>query len=78
MVHQAEISQQIRGILISFRPLVEPLSLDEAFLDVHRYERLFGPVQRPSGSLSVAGHLASAAGNASQRFNASNGNAVAL
>jgi DNA polymerase-4 len=42
MKHYAEISQQIRKILLSFTPLVEPLSLDEAFLDVHGCEELFG------------------------------------
>lgn len=43
MEHYATISRQIRGILQSFTPLVEPLSLDEAFLDVRGCERLFGP-----------------------------------
>src|ERR1019366_3856790 len=42
MKHYAEISQQIRTIFLSFTPLVEPLSLDEAFLDVHGCESLFG------------------------------------
>lgn len=42
MKHYAEIGQQIRKILLSFTPLVEPLSLDEAFLDVHGCEELFG------------------------------------
>src|SRR3954470_22141134 len=37
-----EISRQVRRILLSFTPLVEPLSLDEAFLDVRGCERLFG------------------------------------
>ncbi|HXG19457.1 MAG TPA: DNA polymerase IV [Methylomirabilota bacterium] len=36
------VSRQIFTILRSFTPLVEPLSLDEAFLDVTASERLFG------------------------------------
>jgi len=43
MKHYAQISRQIRQIFLSFTPLVEPLSLDEAFLDVHGCEDLFGP-----------------------------------
>lgn len=43
MSHYAEASRQIRGIFLSFTPQVEPLSLDEAFLDVHGCEGLFGP-----------------------------------
>ena len=42
MDHYADISKQIRGIFFSFTSLVEPLSLDEAFLDVSGCERLFG------------------------------------
>jgi DNA polymerase-4 len=45
MSHYAEIGRQIRAIFLSFTPLVEPLSLDEAFLDVHGCESLFGPAQ---------------------------------
>jgi DNA polymerase IV len=39
----AQISRQIRDIFLAFTPLVEPLSLDEAFLDVRGCEGLFGP-----------------------------------
>jgi DNA polymerase-4 len=41
--YYAEVSQQIRGIFERFTPLVEPLALDEAFLDVTGSEPLFGP-----------------------------------
>lgn len=43
MGHYAQISNQIREIFLSYTPLVEPLSLDEAFLDVRGCEGLFGP-----------------------------------
>ncbi|MDZ7616540.1 MAG: DNA polymerase IV [Patescibacteria group bacterium] len=39
----ASISRQIHEIFERFTPLVEPLSLDEAFLDVTGSEGLFGP-----------------------------------
>ena len=40
--YYAEASRQIREIFERFTPLVEPLSLDEAFLDVGGSEGLFG------------------------------------
>src|SRR3954471_23024672 len=43
MSHYAQISRQIRDIFFAFTPQVEPLSLDEAFLDVRGSEGLFGP-----------------------------------
>jgi DNA polymerase-4 len=43
MKHYAQISRQIQEIMLSFTPLVEPLSLDEAFLDIRGCEGLFGP-----------------------------------
>ena len=42
MNHYAAISKQIREIFFRYTSLVEPLSLDEAFLDVTGSERLFG------------------------------------
>jgi len=41
--YYASVSRQIRNIFEQFTPLVEPLSLDEAFLDVTGSEPLFGP-----------------------------------
>src|SRR5687767_6803033 len=37
-----EFSKQIREVFLSFTPLVEPLSLDEAFLDISGSVKLFG------------------------------------
>jgi len=37
-----EISQQIRDVMFSYTDLVEPLSLDEAYLDVTQSKRSFG------------------------------------
>ena len=40
--HYAAVSRQIREIFEQFTPLVEPLSLDEAFLDATGSEPIFG------------------------------------
>ena len=42
MRHYAEASKKIREIFFRFTSLVEPLALDEAFLDVGGCEKLFG------------------------------------
>jgi DNA polymerase-4 len=41
--YYAEVSDQIRAIFEKYTPLIEPLSLDEVFLDVTGSEPLFGP-----------------------------------
>lgn len=40
--YYAEVSRQIHAIFQRYTPLIEPLSLDEAFLDATASERLFG------------------------------------
>lgn len=42
MNHYAAVSRQIREVFHRYTPLVEPLSLDEAFLDVRGSGKLFG------------------------------------
>ena len=44
--YYAQVSQHIRDIFHRYTPLVEPLSLDEAFLDVTHSHRLFGEAAR--------------------------------
>jgi len=46
-----EVSEKIFGILDTFTPLMEPLSIDEAFLDVSGTEGLFGSAETVARTL---------------------------
>jgi DNA polymerase-4 len=52
--YYAKVSGQIRAIFERFTPLVEPLSLDEAFLDVTGSEHLFGPAVKIARQIKQA------------------------
>jgi DNA polymerase IV len=56
MSYYAGIARQLHDIFLSFTPLVEPLSLDEAFLDVRGCEGLFGPAVEIARKLKTKIH----------------------
>ncbi len=59
----AQLSRQIRAIFLAYTPLVEPVGLDEAYLDVRGARRLFGkPEQIAHG---IRARIASEVGLAS-------------
>ena len=51
MAKYVEVSRQIHDIFARYTPLIEPLSLDEAFLDVSDSERLFGSALKIAQSI---------------------------
>lgn len=51
MARYKEVSDQIFEIFLRYTPLVEPLSLDEAFLDVSASLKLFGPAEEIAGQI---------------------------
>jgi DNA polymerase-4 len=72
MARYREISGRIMDIFHNHTPLVEPLSLDEAFLDVSGCERLFGPpealARRLKAEVRAATGLTASAGVAGLKF----------
>lgn len=53
MARYAEVSEQVFAVFAVFTPLIEPLSIDEAFLDVTGCQRLFGPAAAIGRALKV-------------------------
>jgi len=43
MAHYTAVARQIREVMAAYSPLVEPASIDEAYLDVSGLDRLIGP-----------------------------------
>lgn len=72
ITHYAEVSRQIMQVFDHFSPVVEPLSLDEAFLDMTGTERLFGtPLQmaeRMRQAIRDAVNLPASVGVAATKF----------
>lgn len=72
MDRYAEVSRELRGIFARYTPLVEPLSLDEAFLDVTSSLRLFGDgesiARRIKGEIRTELGLVASVGIAPNKF----------
>ncbi len=70
--HYAAVSRKIRAIFERYTPLVEPLSLDEAFLDVGGSEAIFGPApeigRRIKREICEELHLVASVGVAANKF----------
>ena len=72
IAYYAEVAAQIREIFDHYTPLVEPLSLDEAFLDVSASAALFGPAReiarRIKQEIREQLHLVASVGVAPSKF----------
>ena len=68
----ADYSRRIHDVFRSFTPLVEGISLDEAFLDVAGAQRLFGPAPEIARAIRLRIHdeldLWSSVGVATSKF----------
>ncbi len=72
MARYAEVSSQVFQILERFTPLVEPISIDEAFLDVTGARRFYGDgpeiAQRIRAAIREETQLTASAGVATNKF----------
>jgi len=51
MAHYAAVSRQVMQLLATFSPVVSPISIDEAFMEIAGLERLWGPPRRLAGRI---------------------------
>ena len=51
MARYKQVSRQIMAILHRYSPLVEPISIDEAFVDISGCERMYGAVNEVAGAI---------------------------
>ena len=72
LARYAEVSDRIMSVFATFSPLVEALSLDEAFLDLTGAEGLFGPpeemARRIKGAVREATGLTVSVGVAPNKY----------
>ena len=72
MARYVQVSRQVAAILERYTPLIEPLSIDEAFLDVGGSLRLFGAAtdiaRRIQGDILDELHLTASIGVAPNKF----------
>jgi DNA polymerase-4 len=70
--HYRAVAREVRDILLAFTPVIEPLSLDEAFLDVRGCEGLFGPApviaRRVKERVTAGTGLTASVGVATNKF----------
>ena len=70
MARYARVSRQVMGVLETLSPMVEPVSIDEAYLDVTGMEGLVGPPevigQRTKAAIQEAVGLSASVGRRSR------------
>ena len=54
MAHYVEVARQIRAVMAACTPVVEPISIDEAFLDVSGLGPLIGPPETIGQQIKAA------------------------
>ena len=54
MGHYLEVAQQLRAVMVAGAPMVEPIAIDEAFLDVSGLAHLIGPPKIIGRRITVA------------------------